>query len=282
MISARYRLIVKSENDLVLEIWIIYSVLGVVAGVLAGLLGIGGGLIIVPVLYEVFTQSGMDPSVNMQVAIATSLAIILVTSVSSTYTHHLHGAVLWPVFWSLTPGIMVGAIVGAGIAGHLSTLVLIIFFGVFELFVAYKMWFAIRPDTDGKLPDSFGMFMFGGVIGSVSAIVGIGGGTITVPFLVWCKKGMRYAVATSSACGFPVALAGVTTYFFLGQNEGGLPDQSYGYIYFPAFLPVAVMSLIFAPAGAKLAHILPVVILKKIFAILLLIIALRLLAGVVN
>lgn len=260
-----------------MDIWVLYILLGAVAGVLAGLLGVGGGLIIVPVLYEVFTRIGIDSAITMHMAIATSLATILFTAMASTYVHHVHRAVLWPVFWRLTPGILVGAVIGAGIADYLSTSVLIISFAFFELFVSYQMWFAVKPETSRGLPGFSGMVMAGSVIGSVSAVIGIGGGTLTVPFLTWCNRGIRYAVATSSACGFPVALASVLAYFFLGMNEQNLPAQSMGYIYLPAFVSVSIVSLLCAPLGARLAHTLPVVTLRKIFAILLLVIGVRML-----
>ena len=248
---------------------------------LAGLLGVGGGLIIVPVLFEVFTQIGVDSALKMHMAIATSLATILLTSISSTYAHHRHQAVLWPVFWRLTPGILVGAAIGASIVDYLTTSVLIVCFAVFEVFVAYQMWFSIKPNAHRKLPASQAMFSVGGIIGSMSAIIGIGGGTLTVPFLIWCNQHIRNAVATSSACGFPIALASVVTYFFLGYDMQGLPTQSMGYIYMPAFLSISIMSLLFAPLGAKLAHSLPVMALKKTFAVILFLIGLRMIVKIV-
>lgn len=264
-----------------MEILAVYLMLGVVAGILAGLLGVGGGLIIVPVLFALFTQIGMDHAVIMHVAIATSLATILFTSIASTYAHHRHRAVIWSAFWRLTPGILCGAFIGASFADYLPTSVLIICFAIFELIVAYQMWFAFKPGASRSLPGSSGMLATGGVIGSVSAIVGIGGGTLTVPFLSWCNQGIRHAVATSSACGFPIALASVVAYLFLGQDEPNIPKQSIGYIYLPAFMSISLMSLLFAPLGAKFAHRLPVMTLKKIFAILLTLIGVRMLLVIV-
>ena len=264
-----------------MEVLAIYLMLGAAAGTLAGLLGVGGGLIIVPVLFEVFTQIGMESSVKMHMAIATSLATILLTSISSTYEHHRHQAVLWSVFWRLTPAILVGAVLGAIIVDYLTTSVLTVCFAVFELFVAYQMWFSIKPKTSRTLLGLSGMLSAGGVIGCISSMIGIGGGTLTVPFLLWCNQGIRKAVATSAACGFPIALASALAYGFLGNNESGVPEQSAGYIYLPAFISISIMSLLFAPLGAKLTHRLPVVMLKKIFAVLLFLLGLRMMMLIV-
>ncbi len=262
-----------------MEAVIIYLLLGAFAGLVAGLLGVGGGLIIVPVLVFIFTDQGMADHLIVHMAIGTSLATIVFTSISSVRAHHQHGAVLWPVFWQLTPGILIGAWLGALFADVLAADQLRRFFGVFELLVAIQMSFNIIPKPHWQLPNRVGMVTAGGVIGAISAIVGIGGGTMTVPFLVWCNVAMRKAVATSSACGLPIAIAGASGFVFTGWNAAGLPAYSSGFVYWPAFIGIVIASILFAPLGARLAHRLPSAQLKRIFAVLLYILGLRMLLG---
>ena len=257
--------------------WASYLMLGAFAGTVAGLLGVGGGLIIVPVLIILFSQFHFPAEFVVHIAVGTSLASIVMTSLSSTWAHHQHAAVLWPVAWRLAPGIVVGAFIGAAIADVMKAGSLRTFFGLFELLVAIQMMLNVKPAAHRQLPGNLGISTAGSAIGIISAIVGIGGGTLTVPFLVWCNTGMRKAVATSAACGLPIAIAGSSAYILTGLNEVNLPDATIGYIYLPAFAGIVVTSMLFAPIGAKLAHRLPVVTLKKIFAVLLLVLGLRML-----
>jgi uncharacterized membrane protein YfcA len=258
---------------------ITYLILGAFAGLVAGLLGVGGGLIIVPVLVFIFTGQGMADHLIVHMAVGTSLATIVFTSISSVRTHHQHGAVLWLAFWQLTPGIVIGAWLGALFADVLASDQLRRFFGVFELLVAIQLTFNVKPRPHRQLPGRAGMVAAGSVIGAISAIVGIGGGTMTVPFLVWCNVAMRKAVATSSACGLPIAVAGATGFIVTGWNAVDLPAYSSGYVYWPAFIGVVIASVLSAPLGARLAHRLPAVQLKRIFAVLLYILGLRMLLG---
>ncbi len=245
----------------------LYLLLGAFAGTLAGLLGVGGGLVMVPVLVFIFQGQVMPSAVIMHMALGTSLAIIMLTSLSSIRAHHQRGAVLWSLCGRLTPGIVLGALSGAVVADMLSDEVLKPVFGIFELLVALQMWLGVRSSLQRNLPDWPGISVAGWVIGSVSAIVGIGGGTLTVPFLTWCRIGIHNAVATSAACGFPIAVAGTLGFIATGWNEAGLPAMSSGYVYWPAFAAVGVASMLFAPLGARLAHALPADKLKKFFAI---------------
>ena len=254
-----------------------YLILGMIAGTLAGLLGVGGGLIIVPILFEVFTRLEFDSGICMHLAIATSLATIIVTSIMSTLAHHRHRAVLWPVVIKLSPGILFGAALGVAIADLLPTITLQYIFAVFELLVAIQMAWSVRPAAKQPLPGPRGMFLAGGVIGAVSSIIGIGGGTLTVPFLTYCRVTIHQAVASSAACGLPIALSGTVFYIIFGWGDSHLPVNSLGYVYMPAFIWVSASSLLFAPFGAWLAHRLPVVVLRRIFALLLAIIGLRML-----
>jgi len=257
--------------------WLAYMGLGVFAGVLAGLLGVGGGLVIVPVLALLFLNAGMSPTVIMHLAIGTSLATIVFTSLSSVWAHHRHGAVRWELFLALLPGILLGALVGALLADRLPSDNLRIVFGVFELMVALQMGMDLRASPHRSLPGRLGMGMAGGIIGTVSALVGIGGGTMTVPFLQWCHVPMRQAVATSAACGLPIAVAGAIGFIATGWGESALPEASSGYLYWPAFLGIVSASILFAPLGARMAHRLPARQLKRFFALFLLLLALRML-----
>ena len=260
-----------------LFIWPAYLLLGMVAGIIGGLLGLGGGIIIVPSLLFLFIWQGLPADVLMHFAVATSLFTIVFTSVSSSYTHHKHKAVLWSQVFLLTPGIIIGAIFGAFIADYLSSDVLRRTFGIFEIFVAYQIGLAVKPTGQRALPGRNGMIFAGGSIGTLSTIMGIGGGTLTVPFLTWCQVDIRQAVATSAACGFPIALVGTLTMIFTGLDYSNLPENSIGYVYWPAAVSILVTSVLFAPVGAKLAHTMPVNSLKRVFAVVLACVGLRML-----
>ena len=246
-----------------------YLILGAFAGTVAGLLGVGGGLIIVPVLATLFAQQGMDSAIIMHLAVGTSLATIVVTSISSVYSHHRHGAVLWRIFWRLTPGIIVGAWLGAWLASLLPTKEFKLIFGVFELLVAAQMAFGIKPPASSTVPGGVGLASAGSIIGTVSAIVGIGGGTLTVPFLTWCQIKIHNAIATSAACGLPIAVAGSVGFMITGSAQQSLPSYSSGFVYWPAFIGIVIASAAFAPSGAKLAHRLSTKKLRMVFAVFL-------------
>lgn len=255
----------------------VYLLLGAFVGVVAGLLGVGGGLIIVPVLILLFQSYGFNAGIITHLAVGTSLATIVLTSISSVRAHHLHGAVLWPVFWRLTPGIVFGTLLGALLASAMSAAVLKNFFGFFELGVALQMGLELRPNAARMLPGRAGMALAGGVIGVFSALVGIGGGSLTVPFLVWCNVTAQRAVATSSACGLPIAIAGSVGFMLTGWQNPQLPVNSSGFVYWPAFMGIILTSIMTAPLGARLAHRLPARTLKKVFAVFLAILGIRML-----
>jgi hypothetical protein len=256
---------------------LLYLVTGAFAGLVAGLLGVGGGLIIVPALVFAFRGFGFADDSLVHLAIGTSLATIIVTSVSSMHAHHRRGAVRWEIFRRLTPGISLGALLGAVIADALPSQALRVVFGVFELLVAAQMAFNVNAVAHRQLPPPLALTGVGTVIGGVSSVVGIGGGTLTVPFLAWCNVVLRQAVATSSACGLPIAIAGAVGFVVTGWNEPTLPAGSSGYLYWPAFAGIAAASLFFAPLGAKLAHTLPTQILRRVFAVFLAVLGLRML-----
>ena len=262
-----------------MEAWLIYLTVGALAGLLAGLFGVGGGLVIVPVLAWAFAKQGMDSTLIMHLALGTSLTTIVFTAISSVRAHHQRGAVRWPVVRQLAPGIVAGTLAGAAIADALPTQALRQFFGIFELTVAGLLWWNHQPSGHRGLPGTAGMSIAGSGIGVISALVGIGGGTLTVPFLSWCKVHLREAVATSSACGLPIAIAGATGYLVMGLNNPLLPAGATGYIYWPAFIGIALTSVLLAPVGARLAHTLPVNHLRKLFALFLAVLGVRMLAG---
>jgi len=264
-------------TEIALQIIVIYALTGVFAGLIGGMLGLGGGVIIVPILHFLFTQKGFSPAIIMHLAVTTSLATIIATSLATTYAHHRKGAVLWPVVNRFAPGILLGACLGALIADSLSSHVLRIIFGVFETLVALQIWFELKPKAQTALPATAGMVSLGTNIGLFSTILGIGGGTLTVPILLWCNVNIRNAVAVSSACGFPIAVAGTTALIIAGWNNPDVPENSISYLYWPAALSIIAMTIFFAPLGARLAHYLPVSTLKRLFAILLMIVWLRML-----
>ncbi len=275
----------------------LYLLTGAFAGFSAGLLGIGGGLVIVPILYFIFSSQGYDQQHVMHMALATSLATIIITSISSTYAHNKKHAVLWKVVLLLAPGICLGAWFGAVFATHINTSILKSFFGVFELFVAALMFNSARNQQKNEIPKiqqkdiikPARAFFGGNFIGLLSAIVGIGGGTLTVPFLNWHNINIKNAVASSAACGFPIATIGTLSYIVSGWSlnltphiENGalnniLPTLTFGYVQLNAFLLIALSSFIFAPLGARASHKLSDINLKKIFSIFLFFLGLRML-----
>ena len=255
----------------------LYLGLGAVAGLLAGMFGVGGGLIIVPALLSVFAYSGFNPAILMQMAIATSLSTIIFTSLASSYAHYRHGAIIWRDISRLTPGIILGAAIGAFIADELASDWLQNVFAIFLTLVAIQILLSATPPRNATQPKT-SLLMTGGLVtGFLSSLLGIGGGTITVPLLLWCGRTITQAVASAAACGFPIAFSSALFYLITGLDESVLPAHSWGYIYWPAMLYIAVTSVMFAPLGARWAHKLPVQQLKKIFGILLLLIAARML-----
>jgi len=252
-----------------------YLALGALAGTMAGLFGIGGGLVIVPVLIFSFGLQGISPDIAAHMAVGTSLATIVFTSISSIRSHHKHGAVRWDIFRPMTVGIVVGAVLGAWTAAFMSGDLLQLVIGAFAISVGLKMLLEVNPKPGRDIPGPGGLAAAGGGIGWASAIFGIGGGTLTVPYLSWCNVRMQNTVATSAACGLPIAIAGALANIWTGWGDPGLPELSIGFIYLPAFLGIILTSVIFARVGANLAHRLNAKVLKRIFAIVLLIVGLR-------
>lgn len=257
---------------------LLYVCTGACAGIMAGLLGVGGGLVIVPMLAYIFAKQNMAPHVVQHLALGTSLASIMFTSLSSMRAHHGRGAVEWPIVWRITPGILAGGFTGSWLAAQLSTRTLKVFFVLFLFTMAAQLLLDIKPKTH-KRPGSFGFLTAGSIIGGISSLVGIGGGTMSVPFMLRCNVTIHNAIGTSAAIGFPIAAAGAAGYAINGWGAASLPANCLGYISLPALCGVAVASISTAPFGARLAHRLPVQRLKKIFAGLMIVIGGKMLIG---
>jgi uncharacterized membrane protein YfcA len=250
------------EPLLILEL----ALLGTCTGFLAGLLGIGGGMLMVPFLTFILSSKGFPQDYTVKMAVATSLATICFTSLSSVRAHHQRGAVLWNVARLLAPGILVGSLFGAQIAVSLPGKVLSVLFALFVGFSATQMFLDRKPKPTRTLPKGPGMFAMGGLIGMLSSVVGAGGAFISVPFMTWCNVKIHNAVGTSSALGFPIALAGTLGYAWAGFGMPQMPPGSVGYIYLPALVIISIASMAMAPLGARTAHRMDIRPLKKVFA----------------
>jgi uncharacterized membrane protein YfcA len=253
------------DPQLILEL----ALIGTCTGFLAGLLGIGGGMIMVPFVTMILTSKGYPPDYTVKMAVATSLATICFTSLSSVRAHHQRGAVLWPVVKVLAPGILVGALLGAQIAVALPGKLLGVLFAAFVAFSATQMLLNRKPKPSRTLPGPLGTFGVGNVIGVVSALVGAGGAFISVPFMTWCNIRIHDAVGTSSALGFPIALAGTAGYIWAGQGLPQMPPGSIGYLYLPGLVVISIASMFMAPVGARTAHRMDIRPLQKVFALVL-------------
>ncbi len=249
-----------------LEIFLYCLSFGGLAGLVAGLFGIGGGIILVPFFLWLFSAKGFSQDLVMHSAVATSLATIIVTAISSVFAHHKLGSVLWNVVHKLAPGVLIGAVTGAALADKLPTETLRLIFACYLLIVSVEMIFQWRLKAEKQHPSSLMLVISGIAIGALSSVLGIGGGTLTVPLLTKYGFPIRNAVAISSACGLPIAISGSISFALLGLGKTSLPEGSIGYVYWPAFLGIVLTSILMAPVGAKLAHRLPTKILKRIFA----------------
>jgi uncharacterized membrane protein YfcA len=248
------------------ELGLALLAMGSFGGFAAGLLGIGGGMILVPFITMIFAAKHFAPGLIVHMAIATSLGTILFTSMSSVRAHHKQGAVLWPLVWLLSPGILVGSWVGPWIGKQMNTSLLSLCFGLFVAGSATQMLLDRKPAGGRTLPSRGGLFVAGGIIGVMAGLFGAGGGFLSIPFMTWCNVRIHNAVATSAALGFPIALAGTVSNIYFGWGEPGLPPHSLGFIYLPALAVIAAASVTMAPLGARTAHRWPVAKLRKSFA----------------
>lgn len=256
--------------------FIIYLITGAFVGLFAGLFGIGGGLILVPVLSTVFFY--YQPSEHsIHLAIGTSLATILITSLSSAWAHHTHQAIRWDIVKTLSVGLLIGGFMGGWSSQYFHQQSLAIVFGVMEIFVAIYLYLNIKPKPSRLLPGKPKQIFAGTIIGNVSSILGIGGGTLNTPYMIFHNVPTTKAIATSTVCSLPIAFAGSIGFLLGGLTASGLPNFTSGFIYWPAFFGIVITSIFIAPMGAKLTHKLPVIHLKKLFALLLMALGLKML-----
>lgn len=263
--------------------WLLtYLILGLGSGFVAGLFGVGGGLTIVPILLMLFQAQGFPEGQLMHLALGTAMATIVITSISSMRAHHQHGGVRWDIFRSMAPGLVAGTLIGSLFASRIPTDTMAVVFTFIVYWASLQMLLDIKPKPTRELPGTSGLVSVGGLIGGVSSLVAAGGGFLSVPFMMLCNVNIRQAVGTSSALGFPIALAGVIGYILGGWSITDLPGPNLGFVYLPAFLGVVVTTIFMAPVGAKLAHSLPVKQLKRAFGVMLALLASKMLWNLLN
>jgi uncharacterized membrane protein YfcA len=270
----------------------LYFLAGCAAGFCSGLLGIGGGLIVVPVLAMLFGMQHIADSLVMPMALGTSLTCIVFTSLAGIRAHHARHAVNWPLVRQMAPGLILGAALGGMLSAHFSSTVLKLLFLAFAVVAATQMLLA-RPSSPWSpssslqpprrkpsLPGATPLFAAGGAIAGIASLTGCGGATIAVPFMTHCAVPLRSAIGSASAFSLPVALAGAAVYMLNGWGKAGLPPLSLGFVHLPALLAITVGSALAVPLGAALSHRLPVAALKKCFAFMLYAVAGKMLVAV--
>ena len=259
--------------------WLAYLAIGSVVGFFAGLLGIGGGMVMVPMLAWAFAAQGLAAEHIVHLALGTSMATIMFTSVSSMRAHHAHDAVDWKVARAMAPGILTGSFLAALAAGLIATRPLAVMFTLLVFYAATQILFDLRPQRSRELPGPAGVFAAGAAIGAISSLLAAGGAFMCIPFLAWCSVPLRRAIGTAAAVGLPIAVAGTAGYVLQGLRVAGLPAATLGYVYLPALALVVVTSMLAAPLGARVAHRVPVKRLRIVFAVVLYALAARMLAA---
>ena len=257
-------------------VWL-YLFSGAFAGIISGMLGVGGGIVLVPILIFIFGVLAIPVGIAAHMAIGTSLSTIIFTSMSAIYAQHRRKAIDWNLTRKLAPATILGSLVSGYLAGLIPGLALKAIFGVFLVAAALQMFFEWRPSPHRTLPGPLALLGIGTGIGALSAMLGIGGGTLTVPFFNWCNVDLRRAIATSTTLGFGLAIFGTIGFIVSGFQRPGLPSASFGYVSLPAMLGIASTAVLFAPFGVHLSYRLPVRRLKRIFALLLLCLAFNML-----
>jgi len=262
-----------------MEWWLGYAAIGAAVGFFAGLLGIGGGAVSVPLVVMLFEAQGMPKEHLVHLAVGTGMATALFTSVSRVWAHARRGAVRWDAARAVTPAILLGGLVGSGLAGLISTRLLGMLFTIVIYAAATHILFETKPKPSRQLPGAGGMMLVGFAISGISSVAALGGAFLTTPFMLWCNASMIQAVGTAAVVGFPIALAGSIGYITSGWSQGGLPPHSLGYVYLPALLGITLASVLLAPVGAAVAHRLKTKHLKRVFALLLFALATKMLVG---
>jgi len=260
-----------------MEWWIVYLLMGLFVGFFAGMLGIGGGLILVTLMVFLFSLQGFSADRIVHIALGTSLTSIVFTSISSLRGHHRHGAVRWDIVKMATPGLVAGTLLGTFVADRIASKYLAVFFVAFVYYSAVRMFVEMKPKPTRTLPGRTGMSVAAIITGIVSSLVGGGGGLLSIPLMTMCNVPMRNAVGTSAALGLPIAIAGAAGYLYNGLGQDHLPPLTLGYVYVPALVGIVIGTFVTVPAGVKAAHAMPVPRLRKIFAVILFLMATRML-----
>ena len=259
------------------DYFVMYLITGAFAGTLSGLLGIGGGTVVVPCLMWVYAHQGLPNDMLMHIAAGTSLASMVVTTLFSMLAHRRHGIQIGHIYKRLVIGVVIGTVLGAIFADYLHSHVLRVAFGMFLLVIAMRMMFMPNITSKSGLPKRTGMSIMSLLIGGKSGLLGIGGGSLSIPFLTYCNVPLRQAVGASTACSMTIAVVGALTLMITGFHEPGLPAGSIGYVYWPGVLGIIIASPAFAFVGTHMSHRLPVHVLKRIFAVFLLLTSLHML-----
>jgi uncharacterized membrane protein YfcA len=259
------------------EWWLSYAAMGALMGFFAGMLGIGGGALVVPLVTIVMEAQGLPHEHILHLAVGTAMAAMIFTSISSLRAHASRGAVRWDVWLRITPGILVGGVIGALIAGRLPTRWFALVFTCFVYYAATSMLLDIKPKASRQLPGTAGMFATGVGISALSALVAIGGAVMSIPFMLFCNVPMLHAIGTAAAIGLPIAVSGTVGYVLGGWGVAGLPANTFGYVYLPALAGIVVASVLTAPLGAAVTHRAPVKRLRQLFALLFYVLATRML-----
>jgi uncharacterized membrane protein YfcA len=257
--------------------WIVYLLMGLVVGFFAGMLGLGGGVVLVPLLVFLFSAQHFPEDRVLQLALGTSLTSIIFTSITGLRAHHKRGAVRWDILRDAAPGLVLGTLLGTLVAEKLPTRYLAIIFVLFVSYSAVRLFIDAKPNPSRTLPNRPGMWAASGAIGLISSLSGAGGGIVTIPLMIMCNVPIRSAIGTSSALLLPIAGAGAVGYIWTGLDENHMPPLSLGYVYVPALVGIVVGTLITVPWGARAAHNMPVSRLKKIFAMIVFVLAVKML-----
>ncbi len=258
------------------EQYAVFCLMGVIVGVLSGLLGIGGGIVLVPMLHAILVAKGFAADTAFHMALATSMACIVFTSLSSIFAHHKNQNIVWPYVWAMVPMAFVGSLLATLVAIHLDARYLTLFFATFTFFAAVQLFLDRKPPQH-KVPGKVEIGLVSLLIGGVSALVSIGGGTLTVPYLAMRNVSVKQAIGTSAVLGFPIALASTVSYLQDAWRQTAHAPETFGLLYLPAVLLLTPLSVLFAPMGVALTKRLPVKTLKRVFALFLITVSLHLL-----
>lgn len=260
-----------------MEWWLAYLAVGAAAGFFAGMFGIGGGAIIVPLLVFLFEAQGLPKTHILHLAVGTGMATILFTSVASVRAHAARGAIRWDIAWKMTPGVVAGGLVGSGMTKFIPVSVFAALFALVIIIAGTNLLLDLNPRPSRRPPGWVGMLFAGFIISALSAVAAVGGAFLSVPFMLWCNVPLLTAIGTASAIGFPIALSGTIGFVAAGLRETVLPPYSLGFVFLPALAGIVIASVLTAPLGARTAHRLPTKWLKRICALLFYAIATRML-----